>query len=54
MSVVPDPDEPSRLTILPPAEALRRALPLPSDSEMAIDGLTDSEWEAFEQALAGG
>lgn len=40
------------LTVLPPEEALRRARPLPSDSEMAIEGLTEDEWKAFEQALA--
>jgi hypothetical protein len=32
-------------------EALRQARPLPSDAEMAIEGLTDEEWIAFEQAL---
>lgn len=46
------PDEPPHLTVLPPREALRRALPLPSDEDMAIDGLTDDEWAAFEEALA--
>lgn len=52
MSVVPDPDEAQDLTVLPPDEALRLARPLPSDDEMAIDGLTDDEWKAFQQALA--
>ncbi|MGF1597930.1 MAG: hypothetical protein ACFCVK_13520 [Acidimicrobiales bacterium] len=33
-------------------EALRLARPLPNDAEMAIEGLTDEEWAAFEQALA--
>ena len=51
MSVVPAPDEP-HLTVLSPDEAFRRARPLPSDEEMAIDGLTDDEWTAFAQALA--
>ena len=31
-----------------------RARPLPSDDEMAIEGLTDDEWTAFETALAEG
>jgi hypothetical protein len=52
MPVVPNPDQPAGLLILPPDEALRRARPLPSDAEMAIEGLTDEEWTAFEQALA--
>ena len=52
MSVVPHSEKPSGLTVVSPAEALRRARPLPSDDEMAIDGLTDEEWKAFEQALA--
>lgn len=53
MSVVPNPKELEGLTILPPEEALRRARPpLPSDAELAIDGLTEAEWEAFEKALA--
>ena len=52
MSVVPNPEEFGGLTILPPDEALRRARPLPSDAELAIEGLTDDEWKAFEKALA--
>jgi len=52
VTVVPRPEEPVGLTVLPPEEALRRARPLPSDSEMAIEGLTEDEWKAFEQALA--
>lgn len=51
MSVVPHPDEHSGLTVLPPEEALKRARPLPSDDDMAIEGLTDDEWKAFENAL---
>lgn len=51
MSVVPNPDQPS-LTVLAPEEALKRALPLPSDDDMALEGLTEDEWTAFEQALA--
>ena len=52
MSVVRHSEEPPRLTVLPPKEALRRARPLPSDDEMTIEGLTQDEWRAFEQALA--
>lgn len=51
MSGVPNPDQPS-LTVLAPEEALKRALPLPSDDEMALEGLTEDEWTAFGQALA--
>lgn len=37
------------MTVLPPEEALKRARPLPSDEEMAIEGLTDDEWKAFQR-----
>ncbi len=52
MSIVPHPDTPDTLTVVSPEEALQRALPLPSDDDMAIEGLTDDEWKAFEKALA--
>lgn len=52
MSITSQPDEPSGLTVLPPEEALRRALPAPTAEELEIEGLTDEEWTAFEQALA--
>ncbi len=52
MSVTPDSQEPTRLTVLPPKEALERARPMPSDDEMTIEGLTDDEWKAFEKAIA--
>lgn len=45
------PEKPERLTLLPAREALRRARPLPSADEMAIEDLTDEEWKAFEAAL---
>ena len=51
MSVLEHPDDAGRLTVLPPEEALRSARPTPSDEDMAIDGLTDDEWNAFEKAL---
>ncbi len=52
MSVVPHPDEPVSLTLLPPDEALKAARPVPNLEELAIEGLTEAEWKAFEQALA--
>jgi len=52
VSAVPNPNDPLQLTILPPEEALRRAQPLPARGELAIEGLTDDEWKAFEKALA--
>lgn len=48
----PEADEPTSLTVLSPEEALEQARPLPNDAEMAIEGLTDDEWKAFERALA--
>ena len=51
MTLVPHSDQPSRLTVLPPREALRHAKPLPTNEELAIEGLTDEEWMAFEMAL---
>lgn len=52
MSVVPHPDDPVSLTLLPPDEALRAARRLSSVDELALEGVTDDEWAAFEQALA--
>ena len=52
MSVAESSDEASHLTAVTPKEALRRALPLPTDDEMAVEGVTDEEWDAFEHALA--
>ncbi len=52
MSIVPHPDEPGGLTVVPPDEALARALPVPSAEDLKIDGLTDQEWTAFERALS--
>jgi hypothetical protein len=46
------PGESDHLTILPAREALWGALPLPSRDEMAVDGLTNEEWTAFEAAIA--
>jgi hypothetical protein len=52
VSVAENPQGSNRLTAVSPKEALRRARPLPSDNDMAVEGLTDKEWDAFEQALA--
>ena len=52
ITVVPHPDEPVLLTLLPPAEALKAARPVPNLEDLAIEGLTEAEWKAFEQALA--
>lgn len=52
MSVVSNSDEPVSLTLLPTAEALKAARPVPNLEDLAIEGLTEAEWKAFEQALA--
>lgn len=43
--------DPAELTVLPPDEALKQALPLPRDEDMHLEGLTEAEWAAFESAL---
>jgi len=40
------------MTVLPADEAARRARPLPSDDDMALDDVSDEEWDAFDRALA--
>lgn len=52
MSIVAQPDQPTGLTVVAPDDAVRRARPVPSAKVLAIEGLTDEEWDAFEQALA--
>ena len=52
MSIASHPEEPVRLTVLSPDDALDRALPAPSAQDLKIEGLTDQEWTAFEQALS--
>jgi hypothetical protein len=52
VSVAENRDESSHLTVVTPKEALQRAQPLPSNDDMAVEGLTDAEWDAFEHALA--
>ena len=49
MSTAEQPHEPR---VFPPNEALRRAHPLPPSDELAIEGLTEDEWAAFQEALA--
>ena len=47
------PVEPVDLTVLPPEKALRRAKPVPTSTDLMIEGLTDAEWTAFETTLTG-
>lgn len=52
MALAENPQDSGHLTVVAPKEALQRARPLPSDDEMAVEGLTDDECDAFAQALA--
>ncbi len=47
-----DSEEP-KLIVVGPKDALRLARPLPPDGEMAIEGLTEAESDAFIAALEG-
>ena len=51
MSVADRAGESNPLTVVTPTEALERAVPFPTDADMAVEGLTDDEWNAFERAL---
>lgn len=51
MSTLEHPDE-ATVRALPPEEALKVARPLPARDVLAIEGLTDDEWRAFQEALA--
>jgi hypothetical protein len=51
MSVAESPHESSDLIVVSAKEAVERAKPLPSDDDMAVEGLTDDEWDAFERAI---
>ena len=42
----------SHLTVIAPLHAVDRAQRLPDHDDMAIEGVTDDEWAAFETALA--
>lgn len=53
VSVISPSDEPTGLIVLQPDEALKRARPAPKDEDLAIEDLTDAEWEAFTEALTG-
>lgn len=46
------PDGEPRIEVLSIDDALRAAKPLPPHGEMAIDGLAEDEWDAFERALS--
>jgi hypothetical protein len=52
VSVADRAGESNPLTVVTPTEALGRSVPLPTDADMAVEGLTDDEWNAFERALA--
>ncbi|MHB8246861.1 MAG: hypothetical protein ACYDGN_16230 [Acidimicrobiales bacterium] len=51
MSTLEHPDEPT-VRVLPPEEAFGVARLLPARDVLAIEGLTDDEWRAFQEALA--
>ena len=51
MSIASHPEEPVDLTVLSPDDALDRALPAPNAQDLEIEGLTDEEWAAFQEAL---
>jgi len=54
MPIQPEPPNVlEQVTVLPAREAIARARPLPSAEDMAIEGITDDEWKAFEAALEG-
>lgn len=45
------PKDPS-VTVYPPEEALRRARPLPPREQLVVEGVSEDEWTAFQEALA--
>ena len=51
MSTVEQPEEPA-VRFYSAEEALERARPLPAAKELEIEGLTEDEWAAFQEALA--
>jgi len=51
ISTVEEPREPP-VRFSAPDEALERARPLPNREDLVIEGLTDEEWLAFQEALA--
>jgi len=51
VSTVEQPEEPS-VGVYPPAEALKRARPLPPRERLVIEDVPDDEWAAFQEALA--
>ena len=40
------------VVVYPPDEALKRARPLARREDFVIEGVSDEEWDAFEEALA--
>lgn len=51
MSTVEQPEEPV-LHLYAPDEARKRARPLPPPDKLIVEGVTDEEWKAFQEALA--
>jgi hypothetical protein len=51
VSTMEQPDEP-RLSVRPPAEALRAARPLPARQDLVIEDVPDEEWADFLEAVA--
>jgi hypothetical protein len=52
VSVAEGAGERNHLTLVTPTVAVERAMPLPTDADMAVEGLSEDEWNAFERALA--
>lgn len=40
------------MRVYAPAEALKRARPLPDRKDLVVEDVTDEEWQAFQEALA--
>jgi hypothetical protein len=51
VSTLEQPNEPA-LRVFPPAEALKRARPLPPRQDLVVQDVPDDEWTAFLEALA--
>jgi hypothetical protein len=51
VSTVEQPKEPT-IEVWPPAEALKRARPLPPRDTLVIECVPEDEWAAFQEALA--
>lgn len=44
-------EQPPRIEVLDPDEALRRAKPLPPLEQIQIPDVSEDEWELFRQAI---